>query len=254
MCRKKCKNICDCGSSAKYTGPTIECLGIIQDTTTYDEAFQKLGEYICNIDPDLQRIDNISFVQSTGTPTNVANQSGATDTYTLWADPAQTISIGTFSVYNGTNGQGIDHTSFTSTSIGSGGANQEGAIDTYTVWGDVAETINLGTFLVYNGLDSQGVKKVVFERQTAVGDRIVTIPFSSLCIAYTQSCNATPPSFVDMHIQIWGSIDAIGSQEDWNLIQESDLGYLTVGYLTGDIEYELIGFSLPLTVRTVIIG
>ena len=53
---------------------------------------------------------------------------------------------------DGTAGQDIDHTSFTS-STGGGGAGVAGETDTYTVWGDAGETINLGTFEVYNGDD-----------------------------------------------------------------------------------------------------
>jgi len=50
------------------------------------------------------------------------------------------------------NVQGIDHTSFTSsTGIPSNLPGQPGQVDTYTVWGDAGETIVIGTFNITNG-------------------------------------------------------------------------------------------------------
>jgi hypothetical protein len=57
---------------------------------------------------------------------------------------------------SGDDGQGIDHVSFTSSSLG-GSAGQAGATDTYTVWGDLGEIISLGTFTVYNGTNGTSV-------------------------------------------------------------------------------------------------
>jgi len=46
-------------------------------------------------------IDHISRTVGTGLP-------GSTDTYTAWADLAETISLGTFDVYNGRDGDGVN--------------------------------------------------------------------------------------------------------------------------------------------------
>jgi hypothetical protein len=48
-----------------------------------------------------QGIDHTSFTTSTGTPSSTPNKSGETDTYTVWGDFAETINLGTFTVYNG---------------------------------------------------------------------------------------------------------------------------------------------------------
>lgn len=85
-------------------------------------------------------IDHVSKVSGTGAP-------GTTDTYEVWLDAEETISAGTFTVFNG---QSVDHISKTS---GTGAA---GTTDTYTAWGDAAETLALGTFVLYNGADGTG--------------------------------------------------------------------------------------------------
>jgi hypothetical protein len=48
-----------------------------------------------------QGIDHISFTTSTGTPSSTPNKPGETDTYTIWGDFAETINLGTFTIYNG---------------------------------------------------------------------------------------------------------------------------------------------------------
>lgn len=110
MCKKSsCKEKCVCSTSVKYTGPSIECIGIEQNVTSQDEAVQILGEYLCNLDLDIQSIDHISFIQSTGAPSTTPNQAGEVDTYQVWGDTFNTINLGQFTVYNGTNGtNGID--------------------------------------------------------------------------------------------------------------------------------------------------
>jgi hypothetical protein len=107
---------------------------------------------------------------------------GSTDTYTVYGDVANTEVLGTFDVYNGTDGtnitnvtsnkvdttttvtingdfvgapytfdvedgQSVDHVTRT---VGDGSS---GTTDTYTIYGDVAETVVIGTFDVYNGND-----------------------------------------------------------------------------------------------------
>ena len=48
-----------------------------------------------------QGIDHISFTTATGTPSSTPNKPGETDTYTIWGDFAETINLGTFTIYNG---------------------------------------------------------------------------------------------------------------------------------------------------------
>jgi hypothetical protein len=72
---------------------------------------------------------------------------GLTKTYTLWADLAETLSLGTFTVtdgVDGVDGRNLDHISLTSTN---------GLTRTYTSWADLAETISLGTFTITDGAD-----------------------------------------------------------------------------------------------------
>ena len=85
-------------------------------------------------------IDHVSKVSGTGAL-------GTTDTYEVWLDAGETVSAGTFTIFNGHN---VDHVSKTS---GTGAA---GTTDTYTVWRDAAETLALGTFVLYNGADGIG--------------------------------------------------------------------------------------------------
>lgn len=66
---------------------------------------------------------------------------------------------------DGADGQGIDHVSYTPSSVGDV-PGQPGQTDTYTMWGDVAETINLGIFIVYNGIDGVGIDHVSFTSTT----------------------------------------------------------------------------------------
>jgi len=52
---------------------------------------------------DGQSIDHVSFTSTTN-PGGTPGAAGQTDTYTVWGDVAETINLGTFEVYNGTNG------------------------------------------------------------------------------------------------------------------------------------------------------
>lgn len=101
--------------------------------------------------PEGRGIDGIAWTSnSEGDPQGTP---GSTDTYTITYSDATTS---TYIVSNGNNGQGVDHTDFTSTTNPGGTPGAAGYTDTYTVWGDVAETINLGSFIVYNGEDGGG--------------------------------------------------------------------------------------------------
>jgi hypothetical protein len=82
---------------------------------------------------------------------------------------------------DGADGQGVDHVSFQSSSIGDEPA-LPGATDTYVVWGDAGETVNLGTFEVYNGTNAPAEGDVVFHKVLDIGpwdmgaSNIVSIP------------------------------------------------------------------------------
>jgi hypothetical protein len=101
--------------------------------------------------PEGRGIDGIAWTSnSEGDPQGTP---GSTDTYTITYSDATTS---TYTVGNGDNGQGVDHTAFDSTTNPGGTPGAAGYTDTYTVWGDVAETIDLGSFIVYNGEDGGG--------------------------------------------------------------------------------------------------
>lgn len=121
-------------------------------------------------------VDHISKVLGTGA-------AGTTDTYEAWLDSGETISAGTFTVYNGSNGidgQDVDHVSKTA------GTGLSGTTDTYTVWGDIGETINLGTFTVYNGVDGTGtIANIVAGTGIAVDNTDPTTPIISAPNAIT---------------------------------------------------------------------
>lgn len=93
---------CCCKTPFRYLGPNIDCLGIVSNST-YDSLFQLLANEICDLNTiadGLEGVDHVSFTSSTGTPSNVANQPCETDTYTLWADVSETVSLGTFTILN----------------------------------------------------------------------------------------------------------------------------------------------------------
>jgi hypothetical protein len=101
--------------------------------------------------PEGVGIDEITWTsnsesQPQGTP-------GTIDTYTIYYTDESTD---TYTVGNGDNGQGVDHTAFDSTTNPGGTKGAAGYTDTYTVWGDEDETIDLGSFIVYNGADGIG--------------------------------------------------------------------------------------------------
>ena len=194
-CDPCAENVCGCdfemSAGCIRIERDFECIGT-HEGQTVEQAFEQINSKLCELSPGIDGVDgdsayeiwinlgntgteqdfidslngedgtdgtgldHVSFTSSTGG--GAAGQPGETDTYTVWGDVGETISLGTFDVYNGADGtngvagQTVDHVSFTS-STGGGAAGQPGETDTYTVWGDVGETISLGTFVVYNGAD-----------------------------------------------------------------------------------------------------
>jgi hypothetical protein len=57
---------------------------------------------------DGQPIDHTSFTSSNTAPFNLANLPGAIDTYTVWGDVGETMTLGTFTVYNGIDSTAAD--------------------------------------------------------------------------------------------------------------------------------------------------
>lgn len=111
MC--KCK---DCKSITLLKG--TDGVGIVSITNNDDGTFTILlsngntfisqdltGPMGPQGDPgqDGQSIDHVSFTSTTN-PGGTPGAAGQTDTYTVWGDVAETINLGTFEVYNGTNG------------------------------------------------------------------------------------------------------------------------------------------------------
>ena len=109
MCSGNCGKICGC--APRYEGVDIDCLGI-KSGNTYEELVELFANSICDLNVALENvvgIDHIAFTTSTGSPSNVQGQPGEIDTYTFWADAAETVSIGTINVSNGVSGtNGID--------------------------------------------------------------------------------------------------------------------------------------------------
>jgi hypothetical protein len=73
----------------------------------------------------------------------------------------------------GIDGQSIDHSSFTSSTVAP--FNIPGlldATDTYTVWGDAGETIDLGTFIVQNAASRGYLIYVAILTQTGTGNPV----------------------------------------------------------------------------------
>jgi len=165
-----CAEECGCAveitslSCVRHDGNDMPCLEVVTGDTL-EAILQKIENKICDgtsgsvvdgIDGiDGQGIDHAAFLPNE--PGDVAGGVGQTDTYTIWGDAAETINLGTFSVYNGANGIGVDHSSFTSTDGVVPTAGESGQTDTYTVWADALETVPLGTFIVKNGGGSSDV-------------------------------------------------------------------------------------------------
>lgn len=71
----------------------------VGDVDTYTIVMDDLTEYTFDV-TNGTTIDHVSKTAGTGL-------SGSTDTYTIWLDVGETISAGTFSVYNGADGLGV---------------------------------------------------------------------------------------------------------------------------------------------------
>lgn len=141
-CNRCNRTSCRCSTiPLRYTGPDIDCVGVLQNDT-FETVVRKLTDYVCDISfedgvgitnvvfnegtctititltngasyetgslcgedgvdgVDGQGVDHVSFTSSTGSG---QGEPGETDTYTVWGDVAETINLGTFEVYNGTN-------------------------------------------------------------------------------------------------------------------------------------------------------
>ena len=79
-------------------------------TVTFTDTTTTSTFYITN-GLDGQKVDHISKTSGTGA-------AGTTDMYTVWGDVAETVSLGTFNVYNGQDGIGsINDTTITTTTL-----------------------------------------------------------------------------------------------------------------------------------------
>jgi hypothetical protein len=104
-------NRCTCNTvPIRYNGSDIDCLGVAKGDS-FEAVIRKVSEFVCNISfedgvdgtdgADGQGVDHVSF-QSSSIGDEPALP-GATDTYVVWGDAGETINLGTFEVYNGTN-------------------------------------------------------------------------------------------------------------------------------------------------------
>lgn len=105
-CTKCNQNKCCCITPFRYKGQDINCLGINTDDA-YDSLFALLANAICELNDSVGgvgSVDHVSFTVSTGSPITTPLQPGQIDTYTIWGDIAETISLGTFDILNGAPG------------------------------------------------------------------------------------------------------------------------------------------------------
>lgn len=130
------------GTTNKYFADSLARLAIsVTGNGSYDNATG-----VINISNATVSVDHISLTSTIG----------LTKTYTIYADSAETIIIGSFNVSNGANGQdgingtnGVDGRSIEKvTSFDNGNSTK-----TLTFWGDLAETINLGSVILASGVD-----------------------------------------------------------------------------------------------------
>jgi hypothetical protein len=136
----------------RHDGRDLPCLDAIRGETL-EAIIEKIDEKLCSLGgedgEDGQSVNHVSFTGEPGTE----GEQGQLSEYTVWADEDETISLGTFIVYNGIDGRDVDHTSFTSTDGLIPTAGAPGQTDTYTVFADPLELVPLGSFVVYNGND-----------------------------------------------------------------------------------------------------
>lgn len=104
-------NSCRCNTvPLRFNGENIDCLGVLKGDT-FESVIRKVSDFVCNISfqdgedgvdgQDGQSIDHVSFTSSDGG--DEPGLPGAVDTYTVWGDVDETVNLGTFTVYNGTN-------------------------------------------------------------------------------------------------------------------------------------------------------
>ena len=129
------------------TTATIRSSITVQGNATYDNETGVIT--VSNAD---FAVDHISLT----------NTNGRFKTYTIWADSAETVQLGQFTVTDGLNG--IDGTNGTNGVDGVDGqdgrpiekvtsADNGDGTKTITFWGDLAETINLGNVILASGID-----------------------------------------------------------------------------------------------------
>jgi hypothetical protein len=102
--KKTCSSNCRCNTvPLRFNGDDIACLGVNKGDS-FEAVIRKVSDFVCNISfadgEDGQSVDHVSFTSSTGGSAGLA---GHTDTYTVWGDALETINLGTFIVYNGSN-------------------------------------------------------------------------------------------------------------------------------------------------------
>jgi len=252
-CSDPCETGCGCEvklaslTCATHDGLAYDCIDV-EPGDNLENIISKINTAICNIAQDLpvgddgadgQGIDHVSFT-STNAPNGLASQSGFFDTYTMWADTAETVSIGTFIVYNGTDGESIDHVSLTSTTSADC---ETGQTDTYTVWGDAGATISLGTFDVVQGtgIDHVSYTPVVTIKEDAAGNPVSVLSVAGVAGAtdtytiYGGSCilgtfTVTNPSCCNDELDVTN--DVIEGYE----IKELPPYLLTAGFGMADLD------------------
>lgn len=125
-----CSGCCN-QTPLRYKGPDIDCLGILS-CSTYDSILELLANELCDLQEltgDLNGIDHVSFTSSTGTPSSSPNLPCETDTYTIWADVSETISLGTFTVLNPCDGINYAQIAWVDLDNGNDATGQAGRFD-----------------------------------------------------------------------------------------------------------------------------
>ena len=140
-CDPCAENVCGCdfemSAGCIRIERDFECIGT-HEGQTVEQAFEQINSKLCELSPGIDGVDgdsayeiwinlgntgteqdfidslngedgtdgtgldHVSFTSSTGG--GAAGQPGETDTYTVWGDVGETISLGTFVVYNGADG------------------------------------------------------------------------------------------------------------------------------------------------------
>jgi len=105
---------------------------------------------------DGQGIDHIEFTSTTAV-SGLPNEPGETDTYTVWGDADETINLGTFTVYNGANGEdGLDGIGIPAGGITGQVLTKKSNNDYDTEW-RTAESGGAGSIAELNDVDLEGL-------------------------------------------------------------------------------------------------